>query len=179
MRNLVKMIPVNNNLLVSQTQVTQGLFEEVAGWNPTHQIRFSPPEPQRCVKDVSWIWAVLFCNKLSQLEGLEQAYLVDEFAFEEEVWKVKGANGYRLPTEAEARLLVGDAVGHLRLRESLVDVDYHSTNSLGLKGVDGLWEWTNDDADREGDKIVYSGARTGKWGKSGSNAVTFRVVRSR
>ena len=178
MRNLVKMIPVNNNLLVSQTQVTQGLFEEVAGWNPTHQIRFSPPEPQRCVKDVSWIWAVLFCNKLSQLEGLEQAYLVDEFAFEEEVWKVKGANGYRLPTEAEAKVLVGNTFGGL-LTEMLVDVNYHSLNSLGLKGVNGGWEWTSSNGRHDGTKTVYSGDRTLAWDFYASPAVTFRVVRSR
>jgi hypothetical protein len=177
MRNLVKMIPVSNNLLVSQTQVTQGLFEEVMGWNPTRRVTLlSPATPGRCVRDVPWLECVLFCNKLSELEGLEQAYLVDECS--EQVWRVEGANGYRLPTEAEAKTLVGKTVGHLRLSESLVDVDYHSTNSLGLKGVDTIWEWTADDADREGKK-VYSGVKSGKQFLRGSNAVTFRVVRSR
>jgi formylglycine-generating enzyme required for sulfatase activity len=178
MRNLVKMILVNNNLCVAETQVTQALFEEVMGWNPTRSVsRFSRPTPERCVKDVSWLDCVRFCNKLSELEGLEQAYLVDECS--EQVWRVKGANGYRLPTEAEAKVMAGSKVGHLRLRNVLIDVNSQSPNSLGLKGVDGIWEWTSDDAEREDYKVVYSGFQTGKWGKSGANVVTFRVVRSR
>lgn len=179
MRNLVKMILVNN-LCVAETQVTQGLFEQVMGWNPTRKVSpFSRPTPERCVKDVSWLDCVRFCNKLSELEGLEQAYLVDEFAFEGKVCSVKGANGYRLPTEAEAKVMAGSKVGHLRLRNALIDVNSQSPNSLGLKGVDGIWEWTSDDAEREDYKVVYSGFQTGKWGKSGANVVTFRVVRSR
>ena len=177
MRNLVKMILVNNNLCVAETQVTQGLFEEVMGWNPTRKVSpFSRPTPHRCVKDVSWLEAVLFCNKLSELEGLQQAYFIDPFT--EEVWGIKGANGYRLPTEAEAKVLVGNTFGGL-LTEMLVDVNYHSLNSLGLKGVNGGWEWTSSNGRHDGTKTVYSGDRTLAWDFYASPAVTFRVVRSR
>ena len=46
---------------------------------------------------VSWFGCVLFCNKLSELEGLEPVYTIngDNVACN---WS---ANGYRLPTEAE------------------------------------------------------------------------------
>jgi formylglycine-generating enzyme required for sulfatase activity len=46
---------------------------------------------------ISWLDTIEFCNWLSQKEGLEPAYIIDI----EDVELVEGANGYRLPTEAE------------------------------------------------------------------------------
>jgi formylglycine-generating enzyme required for sulfatase activity len=179
MRNLVKMILVNN-LLVSETQVTQGLFEEVMGWNPTRKVsRFSPPTPHRCVRDVSWFQCVRFCNKLSDLEGLQRAYLLDETA--EVAFTIEGANGYRLPTAAEAKVFANKLLVAVANRNSefLLDVHNHRLNDLGLKGVGSSWEWTIQDADRKLDKIATCDSEARGWFMGGSVAVTFRVVRSR
>jgi len=87
------------------------LWESVMGSNPSHFKGANRP-----VVMVSWFDCVLFCNKLSELEGLEPAYDGlgdyqvgdDESMFEDEIdffseditcnWT---ATGYRLPTEGE------------------------------------------------------------------------------
>jgi formylglycine-generating enzyme len=67
------------------------------------------PEPSRAgrgisegddlpANNVSWHDAVAFCNRLSRLEGLAQAYIIQE---DGGVTRVPEAEGYRLPTEAE------------------------------------------------------------------------------
>ena len=64
-------------------------------------------QEKRPVEKVSWYDAVYFCNALSGKEGLTQAYTITIKTVEEgsissaTVDLVKGANGYRLPTEAE------------------------------------------------------------------------------
>ncbi len=85
-----------NMFYIGTTEVTQSLWNEVMGENPsqfkTDQINSSLP-----VENISWLEAVKFCNKLSEKEGLTPCYKIDEATvscnFE--------ANGYRLPTEAE------------------------------------------------------------------------------
>ena len=80
---------------------TQGLYESVMGANPSNFEGSTRP-----VEKVSWCDAVLFCNKLSELEGLEPVYVLPQPFKNDDDWskKVKwkkDANGYRLPTEAE------------------------------------------------------------------------------
>jgi len=53
--------------------------------------------PRRPAADVSWLRAVRFCNAASEWEGLDPVYRFDG---EDVSWDV-GADGYRLPTEAE------------------------------------------------------------------------------
>lgn len=162
-----------------QTQVTEGLWEKVMGWNPRRISRFSPPTPDRCVRDVSWFQCVRFCNKLSDLEGLRRAYLLDETA--EVAFTIEGTDGYRLPTAAEAKVFANKLLVAVANRNSefLLDVHNHRLNDLGLKGVGSSWEWTIQDADRELDKLATCGSQTRGWFMGGSVAVTFRVVRSR
>jgi formylglycine-generating enzyme required for sulfatase activity len=55
---------------------------------------------------VTWLQAVRFCNRLSEREGLEPAYFIDEegiiLTFGDSTFhRILGANGFRLPTEAE------------------------------------------------------------------------------
>ncbi len=54
-----------------------------------------PDLPAVCV---SWIEAVAYCNRLSEIEGLIPAYRIDG---EHLAWSDPKADGYRLPTEAE------------------------------------------------------------------------------
>ncbi|MEM1096709.1 MAG: formylglycine-generating enzyme family protein [Bacteroidota bacterium] len=74
-------------------EVTQAQFEAVMGYNPS--FNRGPAHP---VEQVSWYDAVRFCNVLSRLDGLTPAYRIDPV---EGYTLDSGANGYRLPTEAE------------------------------------------------------------------------------
>ena len=74
-------------------EVTQAQFEAIMGYNPSYNVG-----PNKPVEQVSWYDAVRFCNRLSLLDGLDPAYQIDPV----EGYKLTlGANGYRLPSEAE------------------------------------------------------------------------------
>ncbi len=49
------------------------------------------------VESVSWLDAIHYCNARSEMEGLTPAYTVEDQVV---TWN-RGADGYRLPTEAE------------------------------------------------------------------------------
>jgi len=95
--------------------ITQGLYQAVTGFNPSHFDGRSGREPaagetqtKRPVEKVSWFDALEFCNKLSEREGLTPVYTITgrvpaegypiTYALVTAAW---GNNGYRLPTEAQ------------------------------------------------------------------------------
>ncbi len=77
---------------MGKTEVSQQLFQQVMGTVESGDGNL----PKR---NVSWVEAVEFCNRLSQIEGLEQCYQIGSRGVS---WE-KGTlcAGYRLPTEAE------------------------------------------------------------------------------
>jgi formylglycine-generating enzyme required for sulfatase activity len=79
---------------MSKYEVTQKLYQEVMGTNPSNITGDNLP-----VETVSWWDAVMFCNRLSHREGLTLAYTIDS-ARNTVTWN-RETNGYRLPTEAE------------------------------------------------------------------------------
>jgi formylglycine-generating enzyme required for sulfatase activity len=80
---------------LAATEVTQGQWQAVMGSNPSDTGRgIGSNNP---VNNVSWNDAVIFCNKLSQKEGLQPAYTINGTS----VSLNSAANGYRLPTEAQ------------------------------------------------------------------------------
>lgn len=81
-----------SDFYMSAFEVTQAEYQAVIGSNPS---AFSGEELP--VETVSWLDAIAYCNARSELEGLEPAYTV---AGPTVTWN-RGANGYRLPTEAE------------------------------------------------------------------------------
>ena len=96
---------------ISETEITQAEWQEVMGSNPSY---FSGC-PNCPVEEVSWYDALVFCNKLSELEGRTPCYYSD-ISFTQIYGKAGGtwslpngdsvylkplANGYSLPTEAE------------------------------------------------------------------------------
>jgi class 3 adenylate cyclase len=87
-----RILPIASPFLIGKYAITQAIYRDVTGMSPSHF-----QGDQRPVERVSWIDAVQFCNKLSELAGLAPVYqLVDgkwNATFER--------NGYRLPTEAE------------------------------------------------------------------------------
>ena len=87
-------------------EVTQAQYEAVMGNNPSY---FSAngggkdkvagqSTGQHPVEKVSWLDAVIFCNKLSEREGRKPFYEIDGEEVRVPDWN---GPGYRLPTEAE------------------------------------------------------------------------------
>jgi formylglycine-generating enzyme required for sulfatase activity len=100
-------------------QVTQEQYQAVMGTNPSNfksAVTGESGTPVKLpVEQVSWYDALVFCNKLSMMEGLSPAYKISG-STDPAVWGgvptssnttwnaveiVAGSNGYRLPTEAQ------------------------------------------------------------------------------
>lgn len=96
-----------------ETEVTQALWASVMNESPaTSRQRIWDGQEQGPCKEyeglslvgedypvicVSWYDAVAFANALSEVDGLTPAYRLQQ----QQVARVKGADGYRLPTEAQ------------------------------------------------------------------------------
>jgi formylglycine-generating enzyme len=111
-----------SNFSIGKYPVTQAQYQAVMGSNPSEFNGTAGKEPasgeaqgKRPVEKVSWYDAIVFCNKLSKLEGLSPAYSISG-STDPATWGavptttnatwnaaviVAGANGYRLPTEAQ------------------------------------------------------------------------------
>jgi sulfatase modifying factor 1 len=134
------------SFMVDKYPVTQDLYREVTGQNPS---RFEGDD--RPVETVSWFEAVQFCNLLSDRLGLDRVYTVKG----EEVNCNRQANGFRLPTEAEWEYAcragtTGDRYGDLdeiawydgNSNDSTQGVGQKRPNGFGLYDMLGnVWEW--------------------------------------
>ncbi|MER7861866.1 SUMF1/EgtB/PvdO family nonheme iron enzyme [Amycolatopsis japonica] len=117
--------------------------------------------------DVSWQDALLFCNTLSEREGLTPVYELDSTTWD------RSANGYRLPAEAEWEHAcragtTGPRYGPLdeiawyreNSAESVHEVGGKAPNAWGLHDMLGnVWEWCWDvyDAEVYGEYRVLKG----------------------
>ena len=135
-------VTLTKNVEMSVYECTQGLYESVMGTNPSRFKGSNLP-----VEQVSWCDVVLFCNKLSEMEGLEPVYDIPE-GLEDAIQngdddtedglskKVKwnhNANGYRLPTEAEWEYCARGGEYHLYAGSNNIDeVAWYNENS-GIK----------------------------------------------
>ena len=131
------------------------------------------------VVHVSWYDAAEYCNWRSRQEGLKPAYEISG----DKVNIVRGANGYRLPTEAEWEYAcrAGTTSSYntgantiympqANFGESYIGkpnpVKYYAPNKWGLYGMHGnVYEWTQD---------IYEGSdlitvRGGSWLDPGQN----------
>jgi formylglycine-generating enzyme required for sulfatase activity len=112
-------VTLTKSFYTGKYQVTQEQYQAVMGSNPssfTTAVDGESGTPGKLpVEMVSWYDALVFCNKLSMMEGLDPVYSIsgstapDDWGAvptsSDDTWNtvtmVPGANGYRLPTEAE------------------------------------------------------------------------------
>lgn len=99
---------------IGKYNITFELFDAIRTWGHDHSYQFDPSGqtagPNHPLNFVTWWNAVLFCNALSEKEGLTPVYCTDEA--QAQIYRSGkpdltektvrwSAHGYRLPTEAE------------------------------------------------------------------------------
>jgi len=153
---------------IDRFPVTQELYQQVMGVNPSKR-----KDPRCPVERVQWTDAARFCNRCSEKEGLAPCYDL-------KTWECDpGADGYRLPTEAEweyacragakTKYSFGDdpsqlprhAWCKLNSEGKTHPVGQKAPNAWGLHDMHGnIWEWCNDWADEAKKQRVLRG---GAW----------------
>jgi len=152
-------------------EVTQAQYEAVMGNNPSHfsangggKDRVAGQSTDRYpVENVSWLDAIQFSNKLSEMEGRKPFYEIDGKDIRVPDWN---GQGYRLPTEAEweyacranastpTRFSFGDNMAELGLYgwfdgnsgQRTHSVSQKRPNGFGLYDMHGnvfewCWDW--------------------------------------
>jgi len=123
--NPIYKVNITKTFSIGKYEVTQDQYEYVMGGNPNlieakPSINYDNPvsgdiQGKRPVENMSWYETIVFCNRLSILEGLTPVYSIDGRT-NPDTWGVcptatsavwngviqnLNANGYRLPTESE------------------------------------------------------------------------------
>ncbi len=152
---------------ISRFLITQKLYEQVVGENPSHFFGENLP-----VESVSWLEAITFCNKLSLLCGFQTCYTI--LSEPEDIVFNSAASGFRLPFEAEWMFACMAGTKSIRYSDVNAIAWYKSNsgkhthevgclqpNSWGIYDMLGnVWEWCNDIYD----ETVYGTYRIFKGG---------------
>ncbi|MCE5305639.1 SUMF1/EgtB/PvdO family nonheme iron enzyme, partial [bacterium] len=150
-------VTISKNFYVSKTEISQVQYKKVMNQSNPSSIK----DDKNPVERLTWLQAVDFCNRLSKLEGYEEAYTINGT----NVTLNKNANGYRLLTEAEweyaARAGGTGKYGNSGGKEALIDeiawtssqgieqpqhVGLLKPNDFGLYDMQGnvaewVWDW--------------------------------------
>jgi formylglycine-generating enzyme required for sulfatase activity len=174
-------VTISKDFYLMENEVTQALYQRVMGENPS-----SFKGANRPVETVSWYDAVKFCNKLSQMEGLDQCYTIKG---SDVSWSNKSCNGWRLPTEAEWEYAARGGQSYKYAGSNSVDevawyygnsrdgthpVGQKKPNGFGLYDMSGnvyewVWDWYGDYSSQSGTDLVgpsggqYRVYRGGSW----------------
>jgi hypothetical protein len=117
------------DFLIGKYQITQELYEDIMGENPSYYKGSTLPVESMTVYD-----AIDFCNKLSERDGLVPFYVMK--THNNKLIKFKpGANGWRLPTLSEWRFVsrggLENNVGKINVNNKLSEVAWYRDNSDG------------------------------------------------
>jgi len=159
-----KIVDITSFLLLN-TAVTNELYSVVMNVEFDLKLKDYP------VVNVSWIDAVEFCNKLSEMLGLEKCYILNSDS--EKITVDVSKDGFRLPTDCEWQFAsrggekgyrYGDIDEIAWFEENsngrVQQVKTKRSNSFGLSDMIGnVWEWCFDlyDESRYGNYRIFRG----------------------
>lgn len=152
-----------SNFYISKYEVTQKEWLEVMGSNPSGFQGDDLP-----VETVSWYDAVEYCNQRSIKEGLKPYYNINknkkdrnnESEHDNLKWTVtinEGANGYRLPTEAEWEYAASggqESKGYTYSGNNDADEVAWYWKNAGDEYLTGDWNWPKIESNRNTTKSV-------------------------
>ncbi|GLB28345.1 hypothetical protein LAD12857_02680 [Lacrimispora amygdalina] len=142
--------PAIRDFYIGKHEVTQEEWTEVMGSNPSAFRGSDLP-----VESVSWYDSIEYCNKRSEKEGLAPYYKIDKKGqdpdnicdYDDIRWTVtvnEGANGYRLPTEAEWTYAAGGGSKSQNYTYSGSSDEEETVwywRNAGKKYLKGDWNW--------------------------------------
>lgn len=147
-------VRITRPFLLSATEITQNMYEQVLGVNPSRH----SGDPELPVENISWTDAVFFCNQLSLALKLETCYKISG----QKVTWPKGlqCRGYRLPTESEWEYAArAGQTGNYTAPQAENELGWHKDNAAGashrvgmklpnpwgLYDINGnVWQWVWD-----------------------------------
>jgi hypothetical protein len=181
-------LPIQHDLYVSQVPITKGFYQKVMKLNRGDEEGFSYPA---C--EISYLDAVLFCNRLSQICGLPLVYQVKlisdvgangELNRDFEILADFQKKGFRLPTEQEwLYIATADSSWFYAGSNDPNDVAWSFDNSgsklhkvarlkpnaWALYDLNGnVWEWCEDDHQQNATSVLPTSAKNTKCLQGGS-----------